>query len=383
MSALFSPYEARSVVLPNRIAISPMCMYSAHDGFAADWHAHHVGRLAWGGAGLVMLEASAVEKRGRITPGDLGIWDDAHVPGLRALATLIETAGAVPAIQIGHAGRKGASQRPWHGYQALGPEDETVRGERPWRTVSASALPVDDSWPAPHALTAAELPAIVDAFRAATRRAVAAGFRLVELHTAHGYLLHQFLSPLVNRRTDAYGGSLENRMRLPLEIAVAVREALGPELPMSVRISAVDGAQGGWTLDDSVVYARALARIGVDLVDCSSGGIAGSATASNDPNALRPHPGFQVPFAERVRREAGVATIAVGLITEPAQAEAVIAEGRADLVAIGRQALIQPNWPLQAARALGIDPGWDRWPPQYGWWLSRRRGLEDAPGGTR
>jgi len=383
MSALFSPFEIRSVVLPNRIAISPMCMYSAHDGFAADWHAHHVGRLAWGGAGLVILEASAVEKRGRITPGDLGIWDDAHVPGLRALATLIETAGAVPAIQIGHAGRKGASQRPWHGYRALGPEDETERGELAWRTVSASAVPVDENWPAPHALDASELPAIVDAFRAAARRAVTAGFRLIELHTAHGYLLHQFLSPLANRRTDAYGGSLENRMRLPLAVAAAVREALGPDLPMSVRISSVDGAQGGWTLDDSVLYARELARIGVDLVDCSSGGISGSATASKDPNALRPQPGFQVPFAERVRQEAGIPTIAVGLITEPAQAEAVIAEGRADLVAIGRQALIEPNWPLLAARTLGIDPGWDRWPPQYGWWLTRRRGLESAPGGIR
>jgi len=383
MSELFSPFEIRSVVLRNRIVISPMCMYSAHDGFAADWHAHHVGRLAWGGAGLVILEASAVEKRGRITPGDLGIWDDAHVPGLRALATLIETAGAVPAIQIGHAGRKGASQRPWHGYLALGPEDETERGEIAWRTVSASAVPVGENWPAPHALDASELPAIVDAFRAAARRAVTAGFRLVELHTAHGYLLHQFLSPLANRRTDAYGGSLENRMRLPLAVAAAVREALGPDLPMSVRISSVDGAQGGWTLDDSVLYARELARIGVDLVDCSSGGISGSATASKDPDALRPQPGFQVPFAERVRREAGVPTIAVGLITEPAQAEAVVAEGRADLVAIGRQALIEPNWPLLAARTLGIDPGWDRWPPQYGWWLSRRRGLESAPGGTR
>jgi 2,4-dienoyl-CoA reductase-like NADH-dependent reductase (Old Yellow Enzyme family) len=209
---------------------------------------------------------------------------------------------------------------------------------------------------------------------------VAAGFRFVEVHAAHGYLLHEFLSPLSNRRTDDWGGSLAHRMRLPLAVVEAVREALGPDRLLSVRISAVDGAEGGWSLDDSVVFARELAARGVDFVDCSSGGVAGPATAANDRFAVKRFPGFQVPFAERVKRDAGIATIAVGLITTPAQADAVIADGRADLVAIGRQALVEPNWPLQAAFALGEDPDWSRWPSQYGWWLARRAGLDDPTG---
>ena len=380
MSALFTPLELRGVRLRNRIAISPMCQYSAHDGWPSDWHAKHVGRMADGGAGLVILEATAVEKRGRGTCGDLGIWDDAQVPALRALATTIEAAGSVAGIQIGHAGRKAAAQRPWDGNGPLGADDERLRGERAWTAIAPSPLPVNERWPTPRALDAHEMPALVESFRLAALRAVAAGFRFVEVHAAHGYLLHEFLSPLSNRRTDDWGGSLAHRMRLPLEVVDAVREALGPDRLLSVRISAVDGAEGGWSLDDSVVFARELAARGVDFVDCSSGGVAGPATAANDRFAVKRFPGFQVPFAERVKRESGIATIAVGLITTPAQADAVIADGQADLVAIGRQALVEPNWPLQAALALGEDPDWSRWPSQYGWWLARRTGLDDPTG---
>ncbi len=372
MSALFSPFEIRGVRLPNRILISPMCQYSANDGIASDWHTVHVGKLAHGGAGCVMLEATAVEKRGRITYGDLGIWDDVQVPGLRALATLISAAGSVPAIQIGHSGRKGSSQRPWHGNGALTEADEQARFEMRWPTMAASAVPIDANWPTPREMSTADIDVVTEAFAQGARRAVAAGFRLIELHMAHGYLLHTFLSPLVNRRTDAYGGSLENRMRLPLRVAEAVRAAVGPDIALSARISTVDGTEGGWMLEDSLVFAAALRDAGIDLVDCSSGGVSGPATNASGKFAVTRYPGFQVPFAEQVRRDVGVATIAVGLITEAEQAEAVIAEQRADIVAIGRQALYEPNWPLHAALALGADPKFQKWDPQYGWWLSRR-----------
>jgi 2,4-dienoyl-CoA reductase-like NADH-dependent reductase (Old Yellow Enzyme family) len=376
MSALFSPLDIRSVRFPNRIMISPMCQYSALDGAASQWHTVHVGKLAAGGAGSVMLEATAVEKRGRITYGDLGLWDDALVPGLRALASQIEAHGSVPAIQIGHAGRKASSQRPWHGNAALGETDERQRLEMRWPTVAASALAMGPGWHVPRELPAEELPIIAQAFEDAARRAVSAGFRLVELHMAHGYLLHTFLSPLSNCRTDAFGGSLQARMRFPLEVAERVRHALGPDVAMSARLSTVDGIDGGWSIEDSVTFSQQLAARGVDLIDCSSGGIGGSATVAGNASSVRRYPGFQVPFAHEIRQRAAVSTIAVGLITDPHQAEAVVSEGRADLVAIGREALYNPNWPLHASRALGVDPNFERWSPQYGWWLARRTGLD-------
>ena len=374
MSQLFSPFKVRGAHLSNRIVISPMCQYSALEGVASDWHTIHIGKMAQGGAGAVFLEASAVEKRGRITYGDLGIWDDAQVPGLRALATTIESYGAVPGIQLAHAGRKASSQRPWHGNAALTEADERDRIEMRWPTVAASAVPMDTNWHTPRALTADELEGIAAAFERGARRAVAAGFRLVELHMAHGYLMHTFLSPLSNRREDRYGGSLENRMRFPLAVAARVREALGPDVAMSVRISSVDGVEGGWMIEDSVAFARQLKAAGVDLIDCSSGGIAGPATAATGKYAVKRYPGFQVPFAETVRRDAGIGTIAVGLIVEAEQAEAIIAGGQADLVALARQALYEPNWPLHAALALGVEKPFEKWPVQYGWWLARRTG---------
>jgi 2,4-dienoyl-CoA reductase-like NADH-dependent reductase (Old Yellow Enzyme family) len=378
MSKLFSPLELRGVRLPNRVMISPMCQYSGHEGMPSTWHTVHLGKLAQGGAGCVMLEATAVEKRGRITLGDLGLWDDGFLPGLGALAALIAAHGSVPAIQIGHAGRKASSQRPWHGNGPLTEADVQARLEMPWPTVAPSAVPMDTHWPVPRALSVEEIDALVQAFAAAAWRAKQAGFRLIELHMAHGYLLHSFLSPLSNRREDRYGGPLQNRLRLPLAIAQAVRAAVGEDVALSARLSTVDGIEGGWMIEDSVVLARALKAAGIDLIDCSSGGIAGPATAATGKHAVKRYPGFQVPFADTIRREAEVPTIAVGLITEAEQAEAVVAEGRADIVAIGRQALYEPNWPLHTAMALGVDPGFERWSPQYGWWLARRTGHAGA-----
>nr|WP_274389922.1 NADH:flavin oxidoreductase/NADH oxidase [Azospirillum doebereinerae] len=365
---LATPLALRSVTLRNPVVISPMCQYSAVDGMAGEWHRVHLGRFAMGGAGLVIVEATAVTEQGRITPGDLGLWDDRHVGPLRGIAAMLRELGAVPGIQLGHAGRKASTQRPWQGHGPLGAED-AARGEPPWPVVSASPLPVADGWPTPHQLDRDGLAAIVEAWRTATLRALDAGFEVVELHCAHGYLLHQFLSPLSNTRSDGYGGDVAGRCRFPLEVARAVRGAWPDDKPMFVRISATDWIEGGWTLEDSVVFARDLKALGVDVIDCSSGGMVGvSATAAAVPR----HPGFQVPFAETIRREAGIATMAVGLILDGPQAEAILRDGRADLVAIGREALADPNWPLRARQQLTGDGDFDGWPEQAGWWLGRR-----------
>lgn len=318
-----------------------------------------------------------MHKDGRITHGDMGLWSDAHIAPLQRIADFLRAQGAAPAIQLGHAGRKASMQRPWHGNGPLDTSD-LARGEEVWRIVAPSALAMDEGWLTPVELSPAEMAELREHFRRATLRAAAAGFDIVELHGAHGYLLHSFLSPLSNRRNDAYGGDRAGRMRFPLEIVETVRAAWPKDRPMFFRTSSVDGIDGGWTLDDTVALARELKARGVDVVDCSSGGIAGSATAARIPR----HPGFQVPFAERIRREAGIKTMAVGLIMEPQQAEAVLQAGQADLIAIGRQALYDPNWPLHAARALGGDPAdFERWPVQAGWWLERReRGLRAQPG---
>ena len=369
---LLSPTTLRRVTLRNRIVISPLCQYSAGDGMANDWHFAHLARFALGGAGAVFVEATAVHRDGRITHGDMGLWSDAHVAPLRRIADFLRAQGAVPAIQLGHAGRKASMQRPWHGNGPLDSSDR-ARGEEVWRIVAPSALAMDEGWLTPVELAHAEMAELREHFRRAALRAAAAGFDIVEVHGAHGYLLHSFLSPLSNRRNDAYGGDRAGRMRFPLEIAETVRAAWPQDKPVFFRVSSVDGIDGGWTLDDTVALARELKARDVDVVDCSSGGIAGSATAARIPR----HPGFQVPFAERVRREAGIKTMAVGLILEPQQAEDVLQAGHADLIAIGRQALYEPNWPLHAERALGGDAAdFERWPVQAGWWLERReRGL--------
>jgi 2,4-dienoyl-CoA reductase-like NADH-dependent reductase (Old Yellow Enzyme family) len=349
MSQLFSPLRQRSVTLRNRIVMSPMCQYSCRDGIAEDWHLVHLGARALGGVGAVVAEATAVAPEGRISPADCGLWDDAQAAAFRPATRFLREHGAVAGVQLAHAGRKAGTAPPWRGGRPVPP------GEGGWQPVGPSALAFDDGWPIPHALAEAEIASVVTAFAAAAGRALAAGFELLELHMAHGYLLHEFLSPLTNRRTDGYGGDLAGRMRLPLEVTRAVRIVWPEELPLWVRISATDWAEGGWDLQQSVAFSRELGALGVDLVDCSSGGVV--------PDARVPvAPGYQVRFAEAIRREAGVATGAVGLITEPAQAEAIVAAGQADVVLLGRALLRDPHWPLAAARALGAD---GPWPNQY------------------
>lgn len=347
---LFSPFQLRSVEFRNRIGVSPMCQYSSDDGFANDWHLVHLGSRAQGGAGLVMLEASAVLPEGRISPADLGIWKDEHIPNLRRIAEFIHTQGSRAGMQLAHAGRKASTASPFE------PRATTVApSEGGWQPVAPSAVAFAPDYPMPVALDEAGIKAVVEGFRQAARRALEAGFDFVEIHAAHGYLLHEFLSPLANLRTDAYGGSFDNRIRIVLEVVDAVRGVWPEHLPLFVRISATDWADGGWNADESVQLAKRLRERGVDLVDASSGGLV--------PNAKIPAaPGFQVQFAARIRREAGIATAAVGLITEPAQANAIVAEGEADFVFLARAILRDPYWPVHAAATLG-EPA--SWPKQY------------------
>lgn len=349
MSMLFSPISLRSITCRNRIFVSPMCQYSSHDGLPTDWHLVHLGSRAVGGAGLVMVEATAISPEGRISPDDSGIWSDAHAEAFVPITRFIKKQGAVAGIQLAHAGRKGSCSLPWLGGGPLGVE---ACG---WQPLAPSAVPFDVGHPVPRSLTLGEMEEIEGQFRVAARRAYAAGFQVVELHMAHGYLLHEFLSPLVNKRDDSYGGTLENRLRFPLQVARAVRKEWPDNLPLFVRISATDWVEGGWDVEQSVLLARELKEIGVDLVDCSSG-----FAVPNEPVPFGP--GFQVPFASRVRSGAGIATGAVGFITEPVQAEQIVATGLADVVLLGRQMLSDPYWPLHAAKALRVDVPW---PNQY------------------
>lgn len=341
-ATLFTPLTIRDINFPNRISVSPMCEYSSHDGFAKDWHLVHLGSRAVGGAGLVMTEAAAVEPDGRITPADLGIWKDEHINKLAQIAAFIKEQGAVPGIQIAHAGRKASCRVPWEGGA---PIPAQAGG---WQTVAPSAVPFRNGDPIPAELSTAEIHLIVEAFGAAARRALAAGFEVVEIHAAHGYLLHEFYSQLSNRRTDQYGGSFENRIRLPLEVAETVRNILPSHLPLFVRISSTDWKEGGWTLDDSVKLAEGLRGCGVDLIDCSSGGLVPDAK-------INVGPAYQAPFAERIRLEVDILTGAVGLITDPQQADRIIRSSQADIVLLARQMLRDPYWPLHAAQALKVE----------------------------
>jgi len=369
---LFRPMTIRGVTTRNRLVLAPMCQYSATDGIANEWHLMHLGRVAAGGMGIVMAEATAVDPRGRITHGDLGIWSDAHVAPLRRIADFVRAQGAVPAIQLAHAGRKASAQRPWQGGGQLGAED-AARGEPAWRTVAPSAEPVGPGWETPEELSAADIAALVERFGDAAARAAAAGFDVAEIHGAHGYLIASFMSPVTNRRNDAYGGDRAGRMRFALEVTEAVRRRWPADKPLFFRVSTVDGAEGGWDVPDTVALARELGRRGVDVVDCSSGGLTGSSTLGNTYRG----PGFQVPYAAAVRREAGVASMAVGLILDGRQAEAILRAGDADLIAIGRQALDDPNFAHHAARELAADPAYAAWPDQTGFWLEKReRALE-------
>ncbi|RIJ42413.1 NADH:flavin oxidoreductase/NADH oxidase [Pontibacter oryzae] len=350
MSILMSPLPLRGITLKNRIVVSPMCQYSSQDGFANDWHLVHLGSRAVGGAGLILFEASAVVPEGRITPHDLGIWKDEHIEGLKRITDFISAQGSVPGIQLAHAGRKASHHRPWDGGKAIAPNEENG-----WQTVAPSPIPFQDGEPTPHELTEAEIGQVVDAFEAATKRSLEAGFKVIELHAAHGYLLHAFYSPLSNQRTDKYGGSFENRIRLLLEVTERVRKVWPQEYPLFVRISATDWTEGGWTGDDSVALALALKKLGVDLVDCSTGG--------NVPQAEIPiAPSYQVPFSQMVRQRANILTGAVGMVTEAQQAEEILAGGQADVVLLARELLRDPYFPMHAALQLGSAHAW---PPQY------------------
>ena len=350
MTSLFSPLTLRSLTLRNRIGVSPMCQYSSVNGYADDWHLVHLGGLATGGAGLVFTEAAAVTPNGRISQHDLGIWDDGHVAMLQRITAFVRAHGAAAGIQLAHAGRKASTKRPWEGTGVISPS------EGGWDDVVAPTdIAFSETYPHPHALTTDGIADIIHAFRAAALRAVAAGFQVAEIHAAHGYLLHEFLSPLSNHRTDHYGGSFTNRARLTLEVASAVRAAWPEHLPVFVRISATDWTEGGWDVDESVQLAVQLKAIGIDVVDCSSGGLV-------PHQRIAVGPGYQVPFARRVRGDAGIATATVGLITEAAQAEQIIDDGDADIVLMARELLRNPRWPLAAAHELGVD---GPWPPQY------------------
>ncbi len=366
---LFKPIKLREILAANRVVISPMCQYSAEDGLPNQWHYQHISALAAGGAGIVIMEASAVQRQGRITHGDLGIWSDIHSDALVPYVELMRSHGVVPAIQIGHAGCKAGMQRPWHGNGPLDKSD-AAWGELPWDIVAPSALSAGEGFLVPQELTVEQIKQLVADFGAAAARCDRVGFDLIEIHGAHGYLLHTFLSPLSNRRCDEYGGSLENRMRFALEVVETVRDNWPARKPLFFRISGVDGADNGWTLDDSVVLAGELKRRGVDVIDCSSGGIA--AASSSAAKGLPRGPGFQVPIAAKIRHEVGIMTQAVGLITDAVQAEEILQCGDADLVSIAREALYNPFWPKHAAQQLAADNDFEQWPKQAGWWLKRR-----------
>jgi 2,4-dienoyl-CoA reductase-like NADH-dependent reductase (Old Yellow Enzyme family) len=355
---LFDKLQIRDVTLRNRIVVSPMCQYSSPDGFATDWHLVHLGSRAVGGAGLVITEASAVTPEGRISPWDLGIWKDEHIDMLARIARFIREQGAVPGMQLAHAGRKGSTKRPWDG------PGKISESEGGWVPVAPSALPYDPTFPRPAALDVEGIHEIVNAFAEAARRALRAGFQLIEIHAAHGYLIHEFLSPLSNTRTDAYGGSLDNRVRFLAEVVRAVRAEWPATLPLFVRISATDWVDGGWDVDQSIQAVKKIAPLGVDLIDCSSGGL--------DPRQKIPvKPGFQVPLAQEIRDKTGVMTGAVGMIGVPEMASEILRSDKADVVIFAREFLRRPYWPLDEARDLGIPV---TWPAQY---------LRAAPDGTQ
>ena len=350
MAKLFEPLQLGNVTLKNRIAVSPMCEYSSVDGFANDWHLVHLGSRAVGGAGLIICEATAVSPEGRITPDDLGLWKEEHIPFLKRITSFLKEHGAVAGVQLAHAGRKGSHQSPWKGGHLIPPNEEGG-----WQTVAPSAVPFKEGTHPPVALDGAGIRKVIDDFQLAAKRSVEAGFQTIEIHAAHGYLLHQFYSPLSNRRTDEYGGSFQNRIRLLLEVLAAVHAVVEKEFPIIVRISATDWVEGGWTIGDSVALCKVLKEKGVLLVDCSTGGNIGGVKIPVEPM-------YQTPFAEQIKREAGILTGAVGLITTAQEAEQIIAEEKADLVLLAREFLRDPYFPLHAASQLGVDLPW---PVQY------------------
>lgn len=370
---LLDPVTYRGLTLKNRIVVAPMAMYSSNEGFVDDFHLVHLGRFALGGAGLVFTEATAVSRDARMTHGCNGLWLDAQVGGLKRITDFLHRFGAAAGIQLGHSGRKASTRRPWHGGRSLDNDDFVEKRETSWEPVSSTNEPFDVDLPTPRALQDEDLALIIEDYKRATLRAVEAGFDVLEIHCAHGYLLHSFLSPLNNTRDDRWGGDLQGRMRLPLAVVAAARDVWPKSRPLFVRISAVDGRDIGWSIEDSVHFARELVTRGVDVIDCSSGGM----KLERGNQLVARSPGFHVPLAARIKQEAAVPTIAVGLIREAQHAESILRENHADLVAIAREALFDPNWALRASLSLEGDDAWGLWPEQYALWL-RRRGLKSA-----
>jgi 2,4-dienoyl-CoA reductase-like NADH-dependent reductase (Old Yellow Enzyme family) len=378
---LFSPLKLRGVTLPNRVVLSPLCMYSANSGVASDWQFAHLSTFARGGVGLVFAEATAVEPKGRITPRCLGIWTDEQAEALKPTTEFITSMGSVPGIQIGHAGRKASASPPWDGGKPLRIGD-TAWGDPSWEVMGPSAVPLADGWQTPHVMSEDDIAATINNFASSASRAATAGFKVLEIHGAHGYLIHSFLSPLSNQRNDAYGGDLKGRMRFAIEVAEAVRASWPNDLPLFFRISAVDN--NGWSIEDSVALSTELKLRGVDVIDCSAGGISGAPAfrAKDDGSPVKASSdrplGFQVPYASQIRKGADVATMAVGRIIEAHQAEKILNENSADLIGIGRELMYNPFWTLHAAEQLKSEDVLEGWPDQYRWAITRRADLEQG-----
>ena len=371
MTKLFEPLPLRDITIANRICVSPMSQYAAIDGVANDWHFAHLARFALGGAGLIFTEATGVTEEGRRTHGDLGLWTDEQGDALKRTTAFIRAQGSVPGIQLAHAGRKASERRPWHGETPVTREDVDLRGEAPWQALGPTDEPYGEQWPAPKVMDERDIQNVIAAFGDAARRAHDADFDVIEVYAAHGFLLHQFYSPLCNTRSDTWGGDLDRRMRLPLEVAESIRAQWPAGKPLIFRLSATDWIEGGWSIDDSVILAKELKARGVDMIDCSSGAIGGPHPLPRFPLG----PAFQADLAAQIREQADIPTMAVGLIWEAQNAAEVVDTGKADMVALAREMLNNPNWALHAAAELGVDNDHSLWAPAFGWWLNKRERL--------
>ncbi len=377
VSKLFSPIKIRGVTIPNRLSLSPLCMYSAIDGIPNDWHFSHLSTYARARVGLIFTEATAVQKIGRITPFCLGLWKDEQIEPFKRITNFIKSMGSVPGFQLAHAGRKASAREPWRGGIPLNDEDKS-KGNSPWTPIAPSALPLANGWPTPRSMTQDDIEELKKSYVEASRRAIEAGFEVLEIHAAHGYLINSFLSPISNKRNDEYGGTIENRSKILIDIIKQIRLVIPSNIPLFCRISAVDGLENGWSLDDSVKLAKFLSDSGVDCIDCSSGGILGRPrfAATDDGKKLESNLdrglGFQVPYADEIKNKANILTMAVGVIVNPSQAENIIQNNQADLVAMGREMMYNPFWSLHAAQELNADTDFQMWPEQYKWGVERR-----------
>ena len=379
-SKLFSPIKIRGVTSSNRVVLSPLCMYSAKKGIPNDWHFSHLSTYARAGVGIIFTEATAVQEDGRITPYCCGLWNDKQAIEFEKIAKFINKMGSIPAIQLAHAGRKASAKQPWKGGAPLDSNTEKIE-EKPWKPIAPSAIALAEGWQTPRAMSILEINKLIQNYVNSAKRAVAAGFKIIEIHAAHGYLIHSFLSPISNKRDDDYGGSYEGRIKLLKNIIIAIRKEVPEELPIFCRISAIDGQKNGWTILDSIKLAKTLNNLGVDVIDCSSGGIIGRPRfAVNDKGEVLNKNtdrglGFQVPLADEIKKSVDIKTMAVGVIINAKQAEEIIIQKKADLIAMGREMMYNPFWLLHAAQELNVDPNFDMWPEQYRWAVSRRSNI--------